>query len=107
MTRRECVKKELTEIEEEVQKWKNARDEAEDTVDENDAEKYENVRYSKYGLGTVRTLDQAIEFSGFSPTERKMIGRNRCGNVKWVPYEYDKSLTTKNCSNKQRRRPSH
>ena len=42
---------------------------------------------SRYGLGNLRTLEQAYEFAGFDPRQRKMVGHNRCGNLKWVPFE--------------------
>ena len=43
------------------------------------------IQKSRYGLGTVRTLDQAYEFAGFDPINHKML-KNNCGNLKWVPY---------------------
>lgn len=47
----------------------------------------ELITMSRYGLGNLRTLEQAYEFSGFDPRQRKMVGHNRCGNLKWVPFE--------------------
>ena len=38
-------------------------------------------------MGNRRTLDQAYEFAGFDRVEHKMVGHNRCGNLKWVPFE--------------------
>ena len=46
----------------------------------------ELIQNGMYGLGTVRTLDQAYEFSGFDPINHKML-KNNCGNLKWVPYK--------------------
>ena len=39
-----------------------------------------------YGLGTRRTLDQLIAFTGIFLRNRT-IGPNRCGNVDWVPWD--------------------
>jgi Glycosyltransferase (GlcNAc) len=39
----------------------------------------------RFGLGTLRSLDQAYEFAGFSNKDLKMHV-NRCGNIKWVPF---------------------
>jgi hypothetical protein len=49
----------------------------------------ETMRKSKYGLGDRRTLDQLIEFSGFDLRHEKVSidGKNRCGNLQWVPFE--------------------
>lgn len=44
------------------------------------------MRSSLFGLGTKRTLEQAVEFSGINLKERKMAV-NRCGNLEWVPFE--------------------
>lgn len=44
------------------------------------------ARQSRYGIGTKRTLEQAEEFTGINFKERKM-DVNKCGNLKWVPYE--------------------
>jgi hypothetical protein len=45
----------------------------------------ELIRSSRFGLGTKRTLEQAIEFTGINLRERKMEV-NKCGNLLWVPY---------------------
>lgn len=47
------------------------------------------LKRSKYGLGDRRTLDQLIEFSGVDLRNRRKTvdGKNRCGNVRWVPFE--------------------
>ena len=44
------------------------------------------MRKSLYGVGTRRTLEQAVEFTGINLKERKM-DVNRCGNLEWVPFE--------------------
>lgn len=44
------------------------------------------ARHSRYGLGTKRTLEQAVEFTGINLPRRKMH-TNGCGNKLWVPYE--------------------
>jgi len=49
-------------------------------------EERDRIRKSRYGLGTKRTLDQVIEFTGISLLERKMID-NKCGNLLWIPYK--------------------
>ncbi|KAG7341489.1 glycosyltransferase GlcNAc [Nitzschia inconspicua] len=46
----------------------------------------ELIRNSRYGLGTKRTLEQAIEFTGINLREMKME-TNKCGNLEWVPFE--------------------
>lgn len=46
----------------------------------------ELIRNSRYGLGTKRTLEQAVEFTGINLREKKMEV-NKCGNLQWVPYE--------------------
>lgn len=43
------------------------------------------LRRSKYGLGDRRTMDQAIQFSGFAVNNRTSLG-NRCGNLDFVPF---------------------
>ena len=47
---------------------------------------FNRIAATKYGHGDRRTLEQAIEFSGFDPEQKKMV-KNRCGNLKWVPFE--------------------
>ena len=44
------------------------------------------IRQSRYGLGTKRTLEQAVEFTGINLREKKMEV-NKCGNLEWVPFE--------------------
>jgi Glycosyltransferase (GlcNAc) len=46
----------------------------------------ELIRHSRYGLGTKRTLTQAIEFTGINLRERRMEV-NKCGNLEWVPFK--------------------
>lgn len=46
----------------------------------------DRIRKSRFGLGTKRTLDQAIEFTGLDLKHRKMR-ENKCGNLIWVPFE--------------------
>jgi hypothetical protein len=41
---------------------------------------------SKYGLGDIRTLDQAIELSGVDTKNLKILG-NRCGKLAFVPFK--------------------
>ena len=57
-----------------------------DEYSEEERLEIEQMRASRFGLGTKRTLEQAIEFSGINLRERKME-MNRCGNLEWVPYE--------------------
>ena len=40
---------------------------------------------TRYGLGTRRTLDQYIEFSGIDPKAGCVLG-DRCKGLKWVPH---------------------
>ena len=49
-------------------------------------EMFDAISASRHGHGDRRTLEQAIEFSGFDPAQRKMV-KNKCGNLKWVPYD--------------------
>jgi hypothetical protein len=44
------------------------------------------IQSSRFGLGTKRTLDQAMEFSGIDLPGRRMTG-NKCGNLIWVPFD--------------------
>jgi len=57
-----------------------------DDYSEEERQEIEKMRASRFGLGTKRTLEQAIEFSGINLRERKME-KNQCGNLIWVPYE--------------------
>ena len=41
---------------------------------------------TKYGLGTRRTLDQFIEFTGLDPKSGSVIG-DRCKGLEWVPHQ--------------------
>lgn len=60
-----------------------------------DQELVNTIRESRFGLGHFRTLDQAYEFTAFSPTQHKML-KNRCGNLKWVPFEDSDEYNEKN-----------
>jgi hypothetical protein len=53
---------------------------------EEDLKEIEQIRASRYGLGTKRSLEQASEFSGINLRERKMV-KNKCGNLIWVPFD--------------------
>ena len=53
---------------------------------EEERQEIEQMRASRFGLGTKRTLEHALEFSGINLRERKME-KNKCGNLEWVPYE--------------------
>ncbi|GMI31384.1 hypothetical protein TrCOL_g8484 [Triparma columacea] len=44
------------------------------------------IRASRYGLGTKRTLTQALDFMGVDVVGKKMI-ENKCGNLYWVPWD--------------------
>jgi hypothetical protein len=44
------------------------------------------LRRSKYGLGDRRSIDQAIEFSGFNFYNRTTMS-NKCGNLQFVPFK--------------------
>jgi hypothetical protein len=46
---------------------------------------FDKIATSRYGLGERRTLQDAVDFSGFDPVKRKMT-KNTCGNLAWVPY---------------------
>ena len=56
------------------------------TIDNESQEELDRIRNGRFGLGTKRTLEQAIEFSGINLRERKMV-KNKCGNLEWVPYK--------------------
>ena len=43
------------------------------------------LKRSKYGLGDRRTMEQAVQFSGFALHNRTILG-NRCGNLDHVPF---------------------
>ena len=49
-------------------------------------EEVELMRKSRFGIGTKRTLEQAVEFTGINFLKKKMEV-NKCGNLLWVPYE--------------------
>jgi len=105
-------KKEKEKLQQDHWKWSEEYDKAKDTVKvlgtkrvnlllgiglhEHNAtpeelEEIRLVRSGRYGLGTKRTLEQAIEFTGIDLTNRHMKrGVNRCGNLQWVPYEESK-----------------
>jgi len=46
----------------------------------------DKIRGGRFGLGTKRTLEQAIEFTGIDLRNRKMV-KNKCGNLEWVPFQ--------------------
>jgi len=53
-----------------------------------DPEKALEMKRSRFGLGDRRNLDQLIEFSGIDLRHKKSNdGKNRCGNLQWVPFE--------------------
>lgn len=45
-----------------------------------------DMRSSRFGVGTRRTLEQAMGFSGIDLRNKRMTS-NKCGNLLWVPYE--------------------
>lgn len=49
----------------------------------------------RFGIGQARTIKQAYEFAGFSPNDLKMHV-NKCGNLKWVPFEDDPKFNEQN-----------
>jgi hypothetical protein len=51
-----------------------------------DSAEIELARASRFGLGTKRTLEQAVEFTGIDLAGTKMLS-NKCGNLLWVPFE--------------------
>jgi len=53
------------------------------------------IKEGRFGLGQARTLDQAYEFAGFSPVDKKMH-KNRCGNNQWVPFRDDHDFNEDN-----------
>lgn len=55
-----------------------------DPIDQKD--EIELARKSRFGIGTKRTLKQAVEFTGINLRSRRMDA-NKCGNLIWVPYE--------------------
>lgn len=57
-----------------------------DTYSNEERQEIDDMRASRFGLGTKRTLEQAIQFSGINLREKKMV-KNRCGNLNWVPFE--------------------
>jgi len=52
-------------------------------------EEVKRFKRSRYGLGDRRSLDQLIDFSGIDLRHRRVSidGKNRCGNIQWVPFE--------------------
>lgn len=56
------------------------------TFDEAKLPEIQSIRSSRYGLGTKRTLLQAEQFAGLDLAHKKMVA-NKCGNLKWVPYQ--------------------
>ena len=57
-----------------------------ESTDPDDLKEIPQIQASRFGLGNKRTLEQALEFSGFNLRERKM-NENKCGNLIWVPFE--------------------
>lgn len=57
-----------------------------DAYSEEDLKEIEQIRSSRFGLGTKRSLEQACEFSGINLRERTMV-KNKCGNLIWVPFD--------------------
>jgi len=56
---------------------------------DNSALEYAEIaKLGKYGLGTKRTLDQLIAFTGID-TRRKLVFGDRCTELHWVPYELE------------------
>lgn len=47
---------------------------------------------TKYGLGSKRTLDELIEFTGVDVRNGVVFG-DRCVQLKWVPFEADAGTT--------------
>lgn len=54
--------------------------------DEPKEKEIQSIRSSRYGLGNKRTLQQAQEFAGLDLEHKKMVS-NKCGNLKWVPFD--------------------
>lgn len=50
-----------------------------------EADEVQLIRDSKFGLGTKRSMEQVIEFTGINLVEEKMQV-NKCGNLNWIPY---------------------
>lgn len=48
------------------------------------------AQLTKYGLGTMRTLDQFIEFSGLDPKAGTILG-DRCTSLEWIPFRVGRS----------------
>jgi len=53
-----------------------------------DLQEVKEIRSSRYGIGTKRSLEQVRQFTGIDLEKRKMV-ENKCGNLLWVPYEED------------------
>jgi len=51
-----------------------------------DADELDRIRNGRFGLGTRRSLEQAVEFTGIDLRNRDMV-KNKCGNLAWVPFE--------------------
>jgi hypothetical protein len=54
------------------------------SVEEEDEQKM--IQSSRFGLGTKRTLEQAMVFSGINLPGRRTTA-NKCGNLIWVPFD--------------------
>lgn len=52
----------------------------------------DKIAQSRYGFGDKRTLEQAVELSGFDPHKKRMT-KNTCGNLAWVPFEEDDNFS--------------
>jgi len=48
----------------------------------------DEIRKSRFGLGTKRTLEQVRNFTGIDLANREMV-ENKCGNLFWVPFTED------------------
>jgi len=55
-------------------------------VDKQGAEK---VELGPYGLGTQRSIDQYIDFAGIDPRTSKFLDNDKCGKLKYIPFEED------------------
>lgn len=51
-----------------------------------EAEEVEKIRFSRFGLGTKRNLEQVHQFTGINLLEEKMQ-ENKCGNLNWIPFQ--------------------
>lgn len=51
------------------------------------------IKLGPYGLGSKRTLDQFIEFTGVDTRNKAIVG-DRCKALSWVPFQFDKGKHT-------------